>query len=135
MFKGPAKFVIMGLFDLFWKRRPKQQSGPAGAVVQFDEESVICIRPNGVSERVRWIDLRAVLIQTTDAGPFADDFFWVLLGRDVDTGCVVPSEAAGCDRLLERLQNLPGFDNEAAILASKCTEERSFLCWKKSEEE
>jgi hypothetical protein len=117
----------MRLLDFF--RKPRAQPKPARAVVQFDEQVVTCIRPNGLTERVPWSELRAVLIQTTSQGPFVDDFFWILVGTN--TGCVVPSEAEGCDKLLERLQQLSGFDNEAAILASKCTEDRSFLCWER----
>jgi hypothetical protein len=124
----------MGLFDFFRKPRPAQPAAPARAVVQFDEEAVICQRPNGVAERVRWADLRAVLIQTTAAGPAVDDFFWILVGRNAESGCVVPGEAVGCDRLLEKLQKLPGFDNQAVIRASQCVEEQSFLCWEAEKE-
>ena len=103
------------------------------AVVQFDEEAVTCTRPNGHTECVRWSELRAVLIHTTGDGPAVDDLFWVLVGRD--KGCVVPSEAQGCDRLLARLQQLPGFDNKAVILASQCVEEQHFLFWERAETE
>jgi hypothetical protein len=124
----------MGLFDFFRKPKPAPLADPAHAIVHFDEIAVTCTRPNGVTERVEWDDLRAVLIQTTDAGPALDDLFWVLVGRNAESGCVVPSEAVGCDRLLERLQRLPGFDNEAAILASQCVEQQSFLCWEREKE-
>ncbi len=124
----------MGLFDFFRRRRPAQRAAPARAVVQFDEEAVTCTRPDGMTERVRWADLQAVLIQTTDAGPAVDDLFWVLVGRQAASGCVVPSEAVGCDRLLERLQKLPGFNNEAVILACQCSEGQTFLCWEAEKE-
>jgi hypothetical protein len=61
-----------------------------------------------------------------------DDLFWVLVGRQ--GGCVVPSEAQGCDKLLERLRQLPGFDYEATIRANKCTDDQSFLCWERTSE-
>ena len=77
---------------------------------------------------MKWSDLRAVLVKTTADGPAVDDLFWVLLGEK--TGCVVPSEARGTDKLLERLQKLPGFDNDAAIQAMACNDECEFLCWK-----
>jgi hypothetical protein len=121
----------MGLFDFLRKPKTGHSPAPASAVVRFDEEAVTCTRRNGHTESVRWSELRAVLIQTTADGPAVDDLFWVLVGRE--GGCVVPSEAQGCDRLLERLQRLPGFDNEAAIQASTCVEERSFLCWERAE--
>src|SRR4029453_146778 len=85
--------------------------------------------PGGLVETVRWAELRAVLIQTTADGPFVDDVFWVLMGEK--SGCVVPSEAQGCDALLRRLQSLPTFDNQAVIEAMSCTEKKRFLCWER----
>ena len=84
----------MGWLDFFRRRAP---ATPQRAIVTFDDESVICRRPGGLVETVRWSDLQIVYIQTTDAGPFGDDIFWVLGG--VESGCVVPSESEGMDRL------------------------------------
>lgn len=127
----------MGLFDFL--RRPARTTSqqPVASltrsepsVVSFDDESVTCRRPGGLVETVRWSDLRAVIIQTTDEGPFVDDVFWILVGET--SGCVVPSEAEGMNRLLERLQRLPNFDNETLIAAMSSMENRRFLCWKRS---
>jgi hypothetical protein len=109
-------------------RRPASAS-PLRATVSFDDQSVTCRRPGGFVETVRWSDLRTVSIQTTDRGPAADDVFWVLAGGD--SGCVVPSEAEGMDLLLQRLQRLPAFDNNAAIAAMSCAENREFQCWQR----
>jgi hypothetical protein len=121
----------MGWFDFFRKLKPVLSAELPRAVVQFDAEAVTCTRPSGLTERVRWQDLRAVLIQTTSDGPGVDDFFWILVGEGAKSGCVVPSESVGCDSLLARLQELPGFDNEAVIRASQCLEDQRFLCWKR----
>ena len=96
-------------------------------VVEVDEQGVTR-RSNGEVEVVAWPELARVLIRTTDTGPFADDVFWLLERRDGSV-LVVPSEAAGADRLLERLQELPGFDNEAVIRASTSVENALFPCW------
>ena len=82
---------------------------------------------NGSVDEVRWDDLRRVEILTTDEGPFLEDFFWVLHGS---AGGVV-LDASDVERfgLLSRLQQLPGFDNEAVIRASCSTENARFLCW------
>lgn len=119
----------MGLFNVFRRKKPVVELNPAKAVVEFDDNHVACRRPNGVTEQIRWSDLRGVLIQTTADGPAMDDLFWVLVGRD--SWCVVPSEALGCDRLRERLQHLPGFDYESAIRACSCIEEQIFVCWER----
>ena len=102
---------------------------PPTSFVEFDEDKVTCTRATGLVESVRWSDLQGVLINTTTDGPACDDFFWVLVGKS--SGCVVPSEAEGCSRLLERLQKLTGFDNKAVILASQCVNEQTFLCWER----
>ncbi|HVX13746.1 MAG TPA: hypothetical protein VHC22_21370 [Pirellulales bacterium] len=68
-----------------------------------------------------------MFIETTDAGPTVEDVFWVLGGDD--SGCVVPSEAEGMVELFERLQCLPGFNNQAVIEAMSCAENRTHVCW------
>lgn len=94
----------MGLFDFFRQRIAHSRTAPADAVVQFDEEDVTCVRRDGHTETVRWSDLRAVMIQTSAAGPWADDLFWVLASRD--GGCVVPSEAAARARCGSNLRQM-----------------------------
>ena len=98
-------------------------------VVRVNDEEVVCERPDGKTERVRWADLQGVEVITTDDGPFAPDVFWVLHGTT--GGCAVPQGATGDRELLERLQRLPGFDNDAFIRAMGCTENARFACWQK----
>lgn len=62
---------------------------------------------------------------TTSEGPFVYDVFWVPAGEHA--GCMVPSEAEGCRKLLERLQRLPAFDNDAAIEAMSRTVDRRLV--------
>ena len=85
--------------------------------------------PNGHQEHVRWDALQEVSIITTDEGPFADDFFWVLLGEP--GGCAVSSLAKGSNELLIRLQRLPGFSNEAMAQAAGSTKNAKFVCWRR----
>lgn len=99
-------------------------------VVTVNDASVRCIRPNGDSEEVKWADLRAVLIETNDTGPVGVDVLWILVGTE--GGCIVPAGASGEARLLDALQRLPGFDNEAMIAAMGSVENRKFLCWEKA---
>jgi hypothetical protein len=91
---------------------------------------VVCDRPDGKVERVRWDDLQKVEIVTTDEGPFVPDVFWVLHGTD--TGCVIPQGATGEGPFLDRMHALPGFDNGAMIQAMTSVENRRFLCWRRA---
>ena len=98
-----------------------------GAAVTFDDRGVTLRHPDGRAEFVGWPDLRAVAVETTDAGPFAEDVFFVLRGG---AGvCRVPQGAAGGGELLARLQELPGFDNEPVIRAMSSAGHASFACW------
>lgn len=98
--------------------------------LSVDSEGVTLRSARG-TESIAWADLSEVGILTTDAGPFFSDFFWILIAQD-GSKCCVSSELEGADRLLERLQALPGFDNEAVIAASGCTSNASFQCWQKA---
>jgi hypothetical protein len=98
--------------------------------VRLSDTEVVCERPDGKIERVGWPDLQTVEVITTGDGPFAPDVFWVLHGAG--SGCAVPQGATGESTLLERLQALPGFDNNALIAAMSSTSERRFLCWQRT---
>jgi hypothetical protein len=97
----------------------------------LDETAAIISDESRELGRMNWGDLVEVSILTTSTGPLAEDFYFVLLAADGHR-LTVPGGLQGSDALLERLQKLPGFDNEAFIRASSCTEDRTFLCWKKT---
>ena len=84
---------------------------------------------NGEVETIRWDDLARVSIVTTGAGPGSEDVFFMLEGPA--GGCAVPQGAKGSGALLGRLQQLPGFDNEAFIEAMGSTDDAQFVCWQR----
>lgn len=97
--------------------------------VKITTDSITCRHPDGQVEMVEWNDLQAVLLETTDEGPFAMDVFWILVGAR--SGCVIPQGADGEAELLDRLQQLVGFDNQMVINAMLSTDNQRFLCWRK----
>jgi hypothetical protein len=99
-------------------------------IIRLSESGVVCERPDGRVERVGWSELQKVEVVTTSDGPLAPDVFWVLHGTA--GGCAVPQGATGDKELLERLQALPGFDNQAFIEAMGSTSDRRFLCWQRA---
>jgi hypothetical protein len=142
-------FVAIVLAQSWWLRRSIEQSGSklrrdlgegvrerpqlmpeSLCIVRVFESGVECTAPNGDVESVEWKNLQKIEIVTTDQGPFRPDVFWVLHGSQA--GCVVPQGADGEKELLDRLQKLPGFRNEAVIEAMSSTENRRFLCWEKT---
>ena len=94
--------------------------------ITFDDTGVRRVSPEGGVEEVRWDDLTEVRNVTTADGPFTEDVYWLLAGSD-ETGVAVPGSSV-TDDLLDRLQGLPGFDNEQMIQAMTSTDNASFLC-------
>lgn len=82
----------------------------------------------GREEYVRWDDVVEIGIVTTDEGPFACDFYWMFIGTG-GAGVALPSDLA--DGIFDYLQRFPGFDYEAVILASGCTDNESFVAWRR----
>ena len=117
----------MSLFSFLRRKRQPER-------VVLTDSSVTRFRPDGTQESVRWDDLVEVGIVTTDAGPWLEDVFWLLSASDGKTGCAVPQEAEGADKLLEALQKLPGFDNETVIKAMGSTSNARFVCWRRNAE-
>ena len=83
----------------------------------------------GSTVSVSWDDVQRVLIRTTDGGPFDDDVFFIV--ETFDKSYVIPQQAIGAGQLLESLQRLSGFDNEAVIDSMGCTDNKDFLCWER----
>jgi hypothetical protein len=92
--------------------------------IEIDDEGV---RRPAAGEAVRWSDLVAVIIVTTDEGPWVEDAYWLLASHD-GTGCAVPNAAAG--PLVERMARVPGADLDAVIRAMSSTENAQFEVWK-----
>jgi len=67
------------------------------------------------------------VLVVTAGGPFAEDVFWVL--RGTGPPLLIPQSANGSEALLARLQELPGFDNQAVIAAMASAGNERFLCW------
>lgn len=116
-----------------WEAAPPPLGAPPvrpPGTFELDGEGVRRWLEGGRCESVRWDRLIHVGVMTTADGPFGPDLFWVLAGED-ETGCVIPSQAGIAEALLERVQRLPGFDNETLIAAMSSTEEARFPLWSK----
>jgi hypothetical protein len=97
--------------------------------VATDDAGIHCKRVNGTIEDVKWNDINRVMIRTNDRGPVDDDVFFVIETRT--TTLVIPQPASGSDQLLERLQQLAGFNNEAVIDSMSCCENKEFVGWQR----
>ena len=116
----------MGIF----RRRTRDAADHSVAIV-VDDEGARRLYRGETTHRVSWADLERVALRTTDDGPYAEDLFWVLVGGR-GTGFVIPSSLVP-DGMLARLQELPGFDNEAVLQAMQSVTENVFVAWRKPE--
>ena len=112
-------------------RRAGTPRAAAQETVEFDDTTIRRRIANGPVESITWADLAAIDIVTTDAGPYVEDVFWLLAGRDPARGCAIANEAEGFTLLLARLQALPGFDNGAVIRAMTSTGNARFAVWRR----
>ena len=103
--------------------------------IEFDDDNISCIRPDGPVERVRWPDIVKVTIEAT-AGEVreAPDHIWIIWGKDNRTGCVFPGNSRGIEELLVEMQSrLDGFDLAALASAIRSDENQTWLLWSKEE--
>ena len=116
-----------------WLRKLLRLEKPAPPRVMLSD-GVIHFSADGTAPVSMAIgDLAAVVIETNDSGPWGDDVVWHLLGRAVGSALSVPQSAENFSPLLERLQSLPAFDNEAVIEAMGSAALNAFLCWEADE--
>ncbi|OGP92621.1 MAG: hypothetical protein A2Z19_07625 [Deltaproteobacteria bacterium RBG_16_54_18] len=95
--------------------------------VGFDSERIWVKHPNQDEKSILWKDLIGVAIRTTDEGPLNPDVLWILGTKEKTL--VFPGGATGESNMIERLQTLPNFDNEAVISAMGSAFNNTFICW------
>jgi len=118
----------MKLFEWF---KEKFKNAPANRVIEVfcGDDDFVLRWPRGSNETVLWSDVQRIVIRNTDSGPFDEDVFFCLeTGEDT---FVIPQGADGMPELLERMQQFPGFNNEALIDSMGCTDNKLFLCWER----
>ena len=110
----------------------KADQPEASVIVTFNSQQIRCSKPNSKEESITWDKLDAVLIETTDEGPMLPDVFWLLLTKDMSSGCIIPQGATGEKKLFEEMQmRLSGFDYEMFIKAMSSTVNQRFLIWER----
>lgn len=100
-------------------------------VVTWDEIEIVCSCPGEETKRMFWYDLSAVVIETNDQGPWMEDVYFMLFSDVLESSFGIPQCAEGSQELLERLMELPNFNEKAVIKAMGSTINKSFLCWEK----
>lgn len=114
---------------MFERLRNLFRRRPQPSRLQVTSADVTLIDPAGAVTAIRWDELGGVVVETNDAGPWADDVIWHLFAADATKQLTVPQSLEGNRELLRALQQLPGFDNAAVVAAMGSTGLDAFLCW------
>jgi hypothetical protein len=80
-------------------------------------------------EEVRWADIIAIDMVTTDKGPFEPDV-WLVLRTD-SLSCRLPQGAPDYDAVYDRVSAFPGFSFDNVIQAMMSTGNATFELWRK----
>jgi hypothetical protein len=113
--------------------RPERPSpaGPEAAYVVSFDGTVIAVRdPDGQVHQLPISDLRGVIIETDDSGPWGADLWWLLFGADDRVAVAFPSGATGEQGAVDQLMALPGFDFETMTRAMSSTDLATFPVWR-----
>jgi hypothetical protein len=93
--------------------------------IELTSDEVVCRRSDGELESVRWNDLKMVSAH----GAHLEGYTLLLNGTS--SGCAVPWNADGIEKLLVRMKSLPGFDYEGITEAAMSQNREEYLCWKR----
>lgn len=107
----------------------KPRALESAVLVHSDDKLIHVHQADGSDEVIAWGEISRVAIQTTDAGPFVADLFWLIESSD-GGGVIVPMGATGESELLKAMQlRLEAFDNMAVVEAMGSTDRAQFTVW------
>lgn len=127
---APVGFGAVGVVIVFWvmvtRRRPDLRFSRVPVRLELDDEQVRLKYAHVVMESVGWDEIVRVAAAPEADGPIDDDLFF-FLEDDQGEGTIIPNTYAR--QLLDRLQRLEGFDNEALVEAATGGVEEPKVLW------
>ena len=97
--------------------------------VSVDDTGVRRQLADGSEESVTWAELSSVVIRVIPEWPWQEDVFLMLAGAN-GNGTAIPSGDPAADAVIERLQTLPGFDNDKFVEAMTTDADEAYVVWK-----
>jgi hypothetical protein len=117
--------VVIGIIAFRTKRYERRWVRTFKAV----PNGIELLTHSGEKTILPWSDLTEIDIVTTDKGPIETDLWWEMISP-MHRVFEISGDHPNAPEFLEILQELPGFDNEAAIKASFSTRNARFVVWK-----
>lgn len=102
--------------------------------VEADSDAITLHEAPNKVERLPWGALSMVIIETNAFGPIIDDLHWILVGQKPEQCWRIANGSTGIGTLLGRLQQLPGFDNDAVIDAMSSIDDSRVLVWQRAKQ-
>jgi hypothetical protein len=110
------------------RRAPTQPE--AAYVVSFDGVTIGVLDPDGALHEMAAEDLRGVVVETDDSGPWGADLWWLLFGTDDRVAVAFPGSSTNEQPVIDWLMKLPGFDFEEMTKAMGSTDVAVFFLWR-----
>ncbi|AZQ54728.1 hypothetical protein [Burkholderia cenocepacia] len=110
-------------------RAPARQSG---WTVTATDTRITSTDQTGTTRGIALADLGAILIETSDHGPFVSDVWWVLFDTNKQFACGFPQDAQGAKAAVDRLLDLPGIDHRKVIDAQTSIQNATFPIWERA---
>ncbi len=98
----------------------------------FDGKTISADGPFAERTSVKVEDIYEIGVETTDAGPFVEDVFW-LINKDTD-GLRIPQMSPVFTALMDYFGSLESFDWRPFNDAMCCTDSYYFRCWKRAKQ-
>jgi hypothetical protein len=99
--------------------------------VEYDADTIRSCSREVVVASIRWDELDAIAILTSEAGPSGDDLEWVFTNASWSKTISITGACAGFPALLEALQRLPDFDNVTLLEALGSVTPGRFVVWRR----
>ncbi|NTZ81988.1 hypothetical protein FCJ61_02875 [Burkholderia metallica] len=104
----------------------------SGWTVTATDTRIASTDQTGTTRGIALSDLGAILIETSDHGPFVSDVWWVLFDTNKQFACGFPQDAHGAKAAVDRLLDLPGIDHRKVIDAQTSVENATFPIWERA---
>ena len=109
------------------KFRERSASPLAKWSVSIEGDCIITGDGSEIFKRLSIADLRKVVVQTDDSGPWGADVVYFLFDGDTEPAAVFPLEAQGCQNFVRWLSTLPGSNDREHVRAMGSTSVAQFI--------
>jgi hypothetical protein len=111
------------------KLRDRNSSPLAKWSVRFEGDDIATSDGSETTNRLPVRELRKVVVQTDDSGPWGADVLYFLFTEDPQPAGVFPIEAEGCQEFVKWLSTLPGYHDRELARAMASTDVATFVVY------